>query len=404
MVLLIGEDRFFNIAFNNPQDFIEEIKEEYGDTIDFEDLENLFQAFDIIWKEEKNIYRQNNIKDPNSLLFNSIFGNRTDSNELKFAKNTIIMTLERLLLAKSISSMDELNKLCHTMEKYIKQLNSFDVKMYELLFDKLKDLQNDNNVINEELIEEIDSEDFRIFAEQESYINSIKKLTNKEKLIKFSGPEVEKEISDYNFYAEPTPYESEQRAKLASTIIETDSVNVGEELLYILPIGLAENILKNNWNPDKIALECIKLDSLKTIFNLYETNISENKYLGTYGFDDNLHFEEYTYHISNEKREKIVQEHPEFDNMLLLENQDGNVVGYAGNDQYVNEYGKAENVGYCKSKEEKIVECLKYKLKRIAMMQDIGTPQFMLDTEFKQVKIQIDKLKEIEGETGTILE
>lgn len=410
IVSLIGEDRFFNIAFNKPQHFIKEIQEEYGDAIEFEELDNLFQAFDIIWKEEENIYSQNNIIDFEGLLINSILGNRIDSNELKFAKNTIIITLEKLLLAKSISTIDEFNKLCHTMKKYIKQLNGFDVKMYELLFDKLKDLQNGNDVISKELIEEIDSKDFRIFAKQESYINSIKKLTNKEKLIKFSNPEMEKEISDYNFFEEILPYNSEQNAKLASTIIETDSVNVGEELLYILPIGLAETIYKNNWNLDKIGLECIKLDSFRTIFNLYETNISEKAYLGTYGIDDELHFEEYTYHISNEKREKILQEHPKFDNMLLLESQDGNVVGYAGNDQYVDEYGETEDVEYCKSKEEKIVENLKSKLERfrklkeIEIMQGVGVPQIILEAEFKQVKREIDKLKEIGGETSTILE
>lgn len=187
IVLLIGKDRFFDIAFNRPQDFIEEIKEEYKEIIDFEELDYLFQAFDIIWEEEENIYKRNNRLDFGDILLNSIFGNFTDSNELKFAKNTIIMTLEKLLLTKPISTMDEFNELCHIMRRYIKQLDGFDVKMYELLYNKLKDLQNGNDVISEELLEEINSKDIKMFAKQESYINSIKKLTNKEKTYHFNN-------------------------------------------------------------------------------------------------------------------------------------------------------------------------------------------------------------------------
>lgn len=401
IVSLIGEDRFFNIAFNNPQDFIEAMKLEYGNRIDFQELEYLFEAFDIIWEEEENIYRENNTINTEKLLGN-IFGICIESDELITAKNTIIMTLEKLLLTKPISTIDEFNPLYYTMEKYTKQLNgSVNVKMYELLFDKLKDLQSDNNVITGEIIEKIDSEDFRIFAKQENYINSIKKLTNKEKLIKFSEPEVEKEILDYNFWE---INESEQRAKLANTIIETNSVSVGEELLYILPAGLAETILKNNWNLDKIGLEYIKLDSFRTIFNLYETKIGKKTYLGTYGIDDDSHFEEYTQHISNEKREKILQEHPEFTNLLLLENQNGNVVGYAGNDKYIDDDGGTGEAEYYKSKEEKILENLNARLERFRRLKELDAPKIILNAEFETVKREIDKLKEIEGETGKILE
>ncbi len=407
IVLLIGKDRFFDIAFNRPQDFIEEIKEEYKEIIDFEELDYLFQAFDIIWEEEENIYKRNNRLDFGDILLNSIFGNFTDSNELKFAKNTIIMTLEKLLLTKPISTMDEFNELCHIMRRYIKQLDGFDVKMYELLYNKLKDLQNGDDVISEELLEEIDSKDIKMFAKQESYINSIKKLTNKEKLIKFSESETKKEISDYNF-GELTVYGAEQCEKLASTIIETDSENANKELFYILPIGLAKTILKNNWNLNKISLDCIRLDSLRTIFNLYETNIGEKKYLGTYGFDNELKFEEYTHNISNEEREKILKEHPEFKNMLLLKNQNGNVVGFAGNDGYIDDYGGKGEAEYCKSKEEKILENLKTKLEKFKKLKeldkDIGVPQIILENEFEQIKIEIDKLKKIEGENSTILE
>lgn len=153
IVSLIGEDRFFDIAFNNPKDFIEEMELEYGYAIDFRELEYLLESFETIWKEEKNIYRENNTISAGNLLLSTILGIRTDSEELKFAKNNIIRTLEKLLLTKQITTMDEFNKLYDTMKIYRKQLNSSDnIEMYELLYDKLKDLQNGNNLISEEHI------------------------------------------------------------------------------------------------------------------------------------------------------------------------------------------------------------------------------------------------------------
>lgn len=404
IVSLIGEDRFFDIAFNNPKDFIEEMELEYGYVIDFRELEYLLESFETIWKEEKNIYRENNTISGGNLLLSTIFGIRTDSEELKFAKNNIIMTLEKLLLTKQITTMDEFNKLYDTMKIYTRQLNSSDnIEMYELLYDKLKDLQNGNNLISEEHIGKIDSEDFRIFVKQENYINSIKELTNKEKLMKFSKPETQEEIADYNFW-ENSLCGSNQRAKLSNTIIEIDSVDVGENLLCILNSGLAETILKNNWNVDKIGLEHIKLDSERTLFNLYETNINNKRYLGTYGLDEDSNFEEYTHNISNEKKEEILQEHPEFANILLLENQNGNIVGYAGNDQYIDYEGGTGEAEYCKSKEEKILEKLKSRLQRFRRLKELDVSKIILDAEFKTVKKEIDKLKEIEGESSEILE
>ena len=407
IVLLIGKNKFLDIAFNRPQDFIEEIREEYGDGLDFEELDYLFDAFDIIWDNEIKIFLQNIINDFSDENFNSLY-RAEESIEIKFAKNTIITTLEKILLAKPISTIEEFNEMYQTMKIYINQLRGFDIKMYELLYNKLQDLQKGNDVVSKKIIEKIDSEDFRIFAGQESYIDSIKKLPLKEKLIKFSEPDTKKELSDYDFFGWDK-YQITQRAKLASTIIETDSEIANGELLYILISGFAKTILEKNWNLDKIGLDCIRLDSWRTIFNLYETNMGKRTYLGTYGYSGNEEYEEYTLNVSDEKKKKVLEEHPEFDNMLLLENQNGEFVGYAGNDKYIDEYGETERVEHCKSKEEKTIENLKSKLDKFRNLKvmeqdDIGIPQIILDSELKQVKEEIDKLKQIDGENNTILE
>lgn len=402
IALLIGEDRFFNIAFNNSQNLIEEMELEYGATIE---LEELFDAFEIIWKEEKKIYREKNIISQEKLLLKSIFGNYIESNELTYAKNTIILTLEKLLLTRSISTIDEFNHLYYTMKVYIEQLDaSGNVKMYELLFDKLKELKNGDNLIDEEIIKKIDSEDLKIFVEQENYINSIKRLSNKEKLIKFSKQEVQEEISNYGFY-EGLVYAKEQRVKLSNAIIETNS-EVAQELLNILPIGLAETVLKNNWNLDKIGLEYINLDEMRVLFNLYEFNIEDKKYLGTFGcqYDSgDLIFEKYTNNISSEKRKNSLKEHPEFANMFLLENQYGNIIGYLGNDEYVDDYGRTGKAEYCKSREEKILEKINFRLKSFKRMKELGAYEIMLDNELIILRKEIEKLKEIE-ENSIILE
>ena len=407
IALLIGKDEFFDIAFNRPQCLIEELREEHEDELNFEELDNLFDAFDIIWENEKKVYMQNKTIDLFDILFNSS-SNDKDSSEIKFAKNTIIMTLEKILLTKPISTIEEFNEMCHTMKTYIKQLRGFDIKMYELLYDKLQDLQNGNDVVSKKIIGKIDLEDFRIFAGQESYINSIKKLPQKEKLIKFSEPETQKELSDCDFWGWDE-YQAIQRAKLASTIIETYSERVNEELLYILVSGLAKTILENDWNPDKIGLDCIKLESYRTIFNLYETNTGKKTYLGTYGFNDEVEYEEYTLNSSDEKKKKILEEHPEFDNIILFESQNGDVIGYAGNDQYIDEYGGTEKVEHCKSKEERTIENLKSKLDRFRNLKemeqdDFEVPQIILDSELEQVQEEIDKLKQIDGKNSKILE
>ncbi len=383
------------------------MKEEYGDGLDFEELDDLFDAFDIIWKNEKNVQIQNKKINLIDELFNSS-SNTKDPIEIKFAKYTIITTLEKIVLTKPISTIEEFNEMYDTMKTYIKQLRGFDIKMYELLYNKLQELQNGNDVVSKKIIEKIDSEDFRIFAGQESYINSIKKLPLKEKLIKFSEPDTQKELSDCDFWGW-NEYQSTQCAKLTSTIIETDSESVNEELLYILINGLAKTILENNWTPDKIGLDFIKLDSWRTIFNLYETNMGKRTYLGMYGLNADTEYEEYTLNVSDEKKKKILEEHPEFDNTLLLENQNGEFVGYAGNDKYIDEYGGTERVEHCKSKEEKAIEKLKSKLDKFRNLKemeqdDIEIPQIILDSELEQVKKEMDKLKQIDGENNTILE
>lgn len=397
IVSLIGEDKFFDIAFNNQKNFIEEIRWQYGDVVELEELDFLFDAFDTIWEKEKDICKQEN------RLLNRLFG-EMGSEELKFAKKTIINTLGKLTMAKPITTINEINEIYDKMETYAWQLNSkVDVKTYELLYDKIKGIQKNNNLEINEVIERIDSEYLRMFVKQEDYINSIKELTNKEKLEKISQPDTEKEMDENGFY-DGLSYSSEQLAKLANTIIKTDSEDIGNDLVLILQCGLAETILKNDWNVDRIGFEYIFFECDRIIFNLYETNISEKKYLGTYGLLDYSKFEEYTHNISNERREEISQKYSEIANMLLLESQSGNILAYKGDNQYVNEDGEIGKLEYCKSKEERIVKNLNNRLGRYERLRELEAPEIIIDSEFKIIQDVINELKEIGGKESKILE
>ena len=136
---LIGEDKFLDIGFNRPNDLSQELGliDEFGNDIDAEEF---YEAFDVIWLKEKEIYRE-------KLFYESKYGNLindildvqdTDSDGLRYAKSLIIKTLNKILLSKPVTTVEEFNSAYLTICKYSKQLNMpKDVSLFRNLLDQV---------------------------------------------------------------------------------------------------------------------------------------------------------------------------------------------------------------------------------------------------------------------------
>ena len=77
-------------------------------------------------------------------------------------------------------------------------------------------------------------------------------------------------------------------------------------------------------------------DSEKRVFNLYDTDIGKNTYLGTFlfGYDDltgQKEIVEYSTDISEEYKKKILDQYPQLRNKVLLVARGNQLLGYAGN-------------------------------------------------------------------------
>ena len=408
---LIGKDKFLEMAFNKPKSLCFELfGKNYNSYFEF------LSSFDIILQEEANIL----IKRNNPILIELFDLLREDglkeSEELTEAKATIIGSLEKLLINKPISSVEELNNIYRQLKEYCSQLGTKqDEKMLAILKPKIDELTQ-KGITREEILANMD-EEFRVFYLSSCIINDFSSLSKEQKLEKLTDPAFYSSLDilyDDEYYDE---FGKEMLAKVSNSILHSESLKEANDVLSILKAGLAKEIKSNEYNIDVLSLEKVKLFKnhqnkksiatllglvpSKTLINLYDTTGEKKTCLGSFLFNENLGLVKFDKKISEEERKKLTEEYGSIIGTTMVETKNGEKLGILG-DKYMivddtgETYTNDSEPRYHPSRLEMLQNRLKYHLDRIQQMESLGAPSIlMLD--------DINQRDELEDEINSIL-
>lgn len=431
LVDLIGEDEIFDIGFNRTGEFSKAIG------LDDYEADEFFKAFNTIWKEEDKIVFDRQLP--------WIFDKKEDTFQLAYAKSTIIRYLEEIVLNRTITTVEELNKAFETIGRYSAQLDNWKVAHFENILEKIEELQ-EAGLSMEEIINGMEELPRGLF-ELKNIMDKFEESSNEEKIDTLTQEEFIKAIEDNPIYE--TKLKNEILARIGGNIINTYSIDENKEICDMLVNGMAQIINEKGYNIDRLAIEFVDFesnesdvekmlemlfnfdsDSEKRVFNLYDTDIGKNTYLGTFGFgyDDmtgQKEIVEYSTDISEEYKKKILDQYPQLRNKVLLVARGNQLLGYAGNDEYLmideedseNEKtkvksSKKDGTTYYKSKLEGLQETLKRRKSGMDKMITLGAPQGIINEEMKRIseilsqmstmttipKISLGQIKEVTSE------
>lgn len=431
LVDLIGEDEIFDIGFNRTGEFSKAIG------LDDYEVDEFFKAFNTIWKEEDKIVFDRQLP--------WIFDKKEDTFQLAYAKSTIIRYLEEIVLNRTITTVEELNKAFETIGRYSAQLDNWKVANFENILEKIEELQ-EAGLSMEEIINGMEELPRGLF-ELKNIMDKFEESSNEEKIDTLTQEEFIKAIEDNPIYE--TKLKNEILARIGGNIINTYSIDENKEICDMLVNGMAQIINEKGYNIDRLAIEFVDFesnesdvekmlemlfnfdsDSEKRVFNLYDTDIGKNTYLGTFGFgyDDmtgQKEIVEYSTDISEEYKKKILDQYPQLRNNVLLVARGNQLLGYAGNDEYLmideedseNEKtkvksSKKDGTTYYKSKLEGLQETLKRRKSGMDKMITLGAPQGIINEEMKRIseilsqmstmttipKISLGQIKEVTSE------
>ena len=374
-----------------------------------------------------------------------IFDKKEDTFQLAYAKSTIIRYLEEIVLNRTITTVEELNKAFETIGRYSAQLDNWKVANFENILEKIEELQ-EAGLSMEEIINGMEELPRGLF-ELKNIMDKFEESSNEEKIDTLTQEEFIKAIEDNPIYE--TKLKNEILARIGGNIINTYSIDENKEICDMLVNGMAQIINEKGYNIDRLAIEFVDFesnesdvekmlemlfnfdsDSEKRVFNLYDTDIGKNTYLGTFGFgyDDmtgQKEIVEYSTDISEEYKKKILDQYPQLRNNVLLVARGNQLLGYAGNDEYLmideedseNEKtkvksSKKDGTTYYKSKLEGLQETLKRRKSGMDKMITLGAPQGIINEEMKRIseilsqmstmttipKISLGQIKEVTSE------
>jgi len=409
---LIGEDTFLDIGFNRPDNINQELEleDEYGIVDD-----DFYDAFDVIWQEEKEIYqkRPSNLSNEEK-LFMGIFGIKPkiqESKHLKFAKMIIIDKLKEISQKKPITNVEQFNREYWRICAYAEQLGTeIELHFFDSLLEQLNNLQQSGKKMDE-ILEEIPY-DLRALIKGNKVVKKFYQSSQKVELLtqKSFLEQLEKTgILDSQFC-------EKFLAQMAGSIIQTDSKERNLALFNQLIMGLAQIIKDRGYNINTLAIEYIDFKNSSIfdlinntmLFNLYDTNTEKCTYLSTFCYsDDEDEIQEFTPHLVD--KEKIIEEYPNLKNATILSTKLGEILAYKGDNEYIfiNGEGRiciSKEITYCPSR----IDVLQQKLnKRIAQLQrltQLRAPDAIVNRQKELVEIVLLEIKQIQSQSEILPE
>lgn len=377
---IVGKDDFYKTAFHNPEKMSKLMKEK-GLVKSPEDIEIFFEAFDVIYEEEKNICESKMIGGD---LYKRLFGPKIGfRSRLTVAKKDIIELYINSYKSKSINNIEDLNKMFNKLNTYAKQLESTDYdQVYEMVFKHFDDLRN-NNVINSNNIDEVNEKLKELYNVRNKF-KEFMKLPSKQKLEKLCDFDEMEELLQSNFSMQ---YET----LIAESLFMG---NRGNEMFNYLIDGLAKIILENDYDIQKLHFEVVKFPAEivdeeiygTNVINLYEHSLKDKKYLCTISdINESLQFVK----MKPKSRDN---------NTYCFEDEFGNMFKYSNNEKsyYISSNKKtikSKKINEIKSNIETLyLNCIKY-LNHYSFQKENGFPDIIVN---HQKKLAIEYLIKVE--------
>lgn len=289
-IKIIGEDEFFEMAFNNPNNLTKILKNTYN--LEQHEILQFLENFDKIWEYEEKILG-GKIKNMN--LFYNPSNKKEDSFELKKAKDKITEIYMKVISKKEISTAKEFSNIYHSIDRLLNELNrGINFEIVELLLEKAK--QNIN-------IEEIKNElcdDFQVIEEHlevKKFINmdeqqKLETLCQNSKMMKL-------------FKKLPEGTQKNYQEKIISELYDNLIKGKGE-MIDVFSNGLAQHILKKGYSLDNISITetpCGILSGVYKISNEQEGEMQNTDILFYRKFSEEV--SEFRPIITQEERQNI---------------------------------------------------------------------------------------------------
>lgn len=271
LLLILGEDKTISTLAKDINK-IKDLMIEKGIIDDELEFDNYVDSMDYIAKYEKDIFKKklNNSENKDNDIVQLIFGKKKLPNDVTKAQTNIIMTHLKI----DSTSVDEYNNKVNIAKQYAKELAIDDNgKIFVSLYNEFKKHHYDINKVDPIIIKtgyEMEFiEKYLANSEKQRFVQ----LANDTKLLKTVN---ESQFSDY----------------YKKLICNNININIADKnyLFNILTNGLAEKIVNENLTPETIGIETVSKDEYYNIYNLYISNGSDRKYIGTYNvqnYDEN---------------------------------------------------------------------------------------------------------------------
>lgn len=318
LIEIIGQDIFFNIAFNNPNDL--------ANIMDFNIFDEILSSLDIIWKNERILYQ--NMKNEDKLT-RKIW--RFGREDIIQEQMKLITNFAYILIDKGVNNLDDFVKIFKSIRKYSNQLDlDENYESYMPLLDKLYDFI-DKGIKKEEILGKLSGEEeIKKVVKEKFLLDSFQSLDKDRRLEILAN--LDKYQRVYNLIFD-SKFSKSYRKMIVNGLIEKD-VEDNDEMCYLLIDGLANIILKNGYNIDRLAFENIIFeDEYITIFNLYNTDVNNKKYIGTYIYDIDGQIRKFT--KDDKEKEEFEAKHIGDKKTLILSNSNGETLKYIKDGIYI---------------------------------------------------------------------
>lgn len=179
-----------------------------------------------------------------------IFDKKEDTFQLAYAKSTIIRYLEEIVLSRTITTVEELNKVFETIGRYSAQLDNWQVAHFENILEKIEELK-EAGLSMEEIINGMEELPRGLF-ELKNIMAKLEESSNEEKIDTLTQEEFIKAIKENPIYE--TKLKNEILARIGGNIINTYSIDENKEICDMLVNGVAQIIKEKRYNIDRLAI------------------------------------------------------------------------------------------------------------------------------------------------------
>lgn len=395
---LLGEETLINLGLNNP-DGLYDAMEEHHLIEDIVDYNSFLDAFDAIWQNEKEIFRNRKLnKDPVALLMRSIFGRSKEITDLDVAKKNLIEVFLNQLQYVEVESVEDLEDIYNKIYKYSIQIDADDNSItFNLFWEKLNEYIMFGHS-REEILASL-SEDLQVIVSDQFFMQDFLNLPPNEQL------QILKEDNEISQRILGSKFENNYISNVIVGLFGPEIKNK-KEFYFALINGLAEEIINKGYDINKLSIEIIDIAFVSGVtFNLYENTGEEVRYLSTYSRDNVEDWvSEFSVVTSQEEIDNILGQYPDIpENAVFMKDKYGCIIAYSGDNEYllINDMEEEkENHGrttYVPSALEREYEMLKSRMATYEKFKKLNPPPHIMENQIRMVKETYLKIANIEG-------